>query len=316
MSTGKNLAWQQRKAGAFFLSPLYCGFKLPSTLDASGGTGAFVRTKDYMHTASAFGPTHDSSPMLGSVVATSGAAASPNWGFHTSTAVAFLLTLFNVRLGRWCPNPAYRGMPRWQSPTFGGGLLLQELFASTDECSKWVYVSDGGHFENLGIYELVRRRVKIIVVGDCGQDALPMRFDDLGDAVRKCYTDFGARIVLDVDPLNAQTAEEVRRFSLEHVVAGKIFYPACGGAPAFEGTLFLVKPTLAASVLKEAPDIRNYALAKAAFPQQTTLDQWFDEAQFEAYRKLGYLIGRDHLMASLDLDGRPLRDLLACGLAH
>jgi len=269
-----------------------------------------------MHTASAFGPTHDSSPMLGSVVATSGAAASPNWGFHTSTAVAFLLTLFNVRLGRWCANPFYKRMPHWQSPTFGGGLLLQELFASTDECSKWVYLSDGGHFENLAIYELVRRRVKVILVGDCGQDALPMRFDDLGDAVRKCYTDFGVRIVLDVDPLNTLSAEGARRFSQAQVVAGKIYYPACGGAPAFEGTLFLVKPTLAASLFQEAPDVRNYALANAEFPQQTTTDQWFDEAQFEAYRKLGYLIGRRHLLAGKDLDGNTLQDLLACATPH
>ena len=42
-----------------------------------------------------------------------------------------------------------------------------------------------------------------------------------------------------------------------------------------------------------------------SFPQQSTLDQWFDEAQFESYRKLGYLIGRQLLKTTFN-DGHDL----------
>jgi hypothetical protein len=292
MSAGENLAWQQRKAGAFFFTPRHCGFQLPASGDPDDVFGGFVPTRDYMHSASAFGPTRDEGPMLGSVVAVSGAAASPNWGFHTSTAVAFLLTLFNVRLGRWCPNTARRKVEPYQSPTFGGGLLLQELFGMTDAQSKYVYLSDGGHFDNLGIYELVRRRCSVIVVGDCGQD-IPMRFDDLADTLRKCYTDFGACIDLDVGPAARLTDKGMERFCKESVLQGTIRYPTVGNAPGFTGRIFLVKPTLRDNIYGQAPDVRNYALANDDFPQQSTVDQFFDEAQFESYRRLGYLIGSE-----------------------
>jgi hypothetical protein len=292
MSAGGNLAWQQRKAGAFFFTPRHCGFQLPASGDPTEVAGGFVRTRQYMHTSSVFGPTDDDGPMLGSVVAVSGAAASPNWGFHTSTAVAFLLTLFNVRLGRWCPNTARTRVEPYSSPIFGGGLLLEELFGMTDAQSKYVYLSDGGHFDNLGIYELVRRRCSVIVVGDCGQD-IPMRFDDLADTLRKCYTDFGVCIDLDVGDAARLSDKGLERFSKAGVLDGTIRYPTVGGARGFTGRIFLVKPSLRDVIYRSAPDVRNYALSNEDFPQQSTIDQFFDEAQFESYRRLGYLIGRE-----------------------
>ena len=310
MSAGSNLAWQQRKAGSFFFTPRHCGYQLPPSGDPDEVAGGFVRTSDYMPSKSAFGPADDNGPMLGSVVAVSGAAASPNWGFHTSTAVAFLLTLFNVRLGRWCPNTARTTVAQYQSPTFGGGLLLQELFGWTDEKSSYVYLSDGGHFENLGVYELVRRRCSVILVGDCGQD-IPMRFDDLADALRKCYTDFGVRIDLDVGPTARLSDKGMERFSKESIIEGSIHYPARGSAPAFTGRIFLVKPTLRDVIYSAAPDVRNYALSNDDFPQQSTADQFFDEAQFESYRKLGYLIGSELLNRTAE-GGTPVKDLLGC----
>jgi hypothetical protein len=244
--------------------------------------------------------------MLGSVMAVSGAAASPNWGFHTSTAIAFLLTLFNVRLGRWCPNPGYPKNVQRQTPLFGAGLLLQELFGQTDDKSKYVYLSDGGHFDNLGIYELVRRRVKTIVVCDCGQD-LDTLCDDIADAFRKCYSDFGVVITANVEPLKKHALADKDAFSTQHIVVGRIAYPAVtgdgGDAEAFEGRLVIVKPTLREQIFASAPDVRNYALSHKEFPQQTTLDQFFDEAQFESYRKLGYLIGRSALTDPLPFGG-------------
>ncbi len=309
MSAGRELAWQQRKAGSFFFSPLYCGYRLPATAEHEKSAGGFAPTANYMWTPAAKADQHaretgaakaddyeaaiEGGAMLGSVMAVSGAAASPNWGFHTSSAVAFILTLFNIRLGRWCPNPGYKPMPQRSTPTMGGWLLLKELFGATSASSKYLYLSDGGHFDNLGIYELVRRRVSTIVVCDCGQDESG-RFDDLADTIRKCYTDFGVVIEIDVEDLKGQGGDSKLRFSKTHCATGRICYPALSGAssaPAFEGELLLVKPSLSEAICAQAPDIRHYALANPEFPQQTTADQWFDEAQFESYRKLGYLIG-------------------------
>jgi hypothetical protein len=297
LSSGENLAWQQRKAGSFFFSPLYCGFELPETSDSSMPVKGFVDTTDYMRHKRKAGTTGDCGPMLGTVVAISGAAASPTWGFHTDPGVAFLLTLFNVRLGRWCPNPLNKEFTP-ASPRFGGARYIDELFGDASSASHYVYLSDGGHFDNLGIYELVRRRTSVILACDCGADA-PLRFDDLADTIRKCSSDFGVDIVIDVDPLRLIAGDSRPSCSTSHVAFGTIRYPEANGSPAFVGKLMLVKPTLTRGIFERASDLINYALTEPLFPQQTTLDQWFDEAQFESYRKLGYLIGKEFLNTRL-----------------
>src|SRR5207248_142196 len=106
----------------------------------------------------------------GTAMAISGAAASPNMGYHTSPATAFLLSLLNIRLGWWLGNPA--SIAKWKkgTPPYGLFWLLSELFGSTTDESSFLYLSDGGHFENLGIYELVRRQCKLIVVSDAASD--------------------------------------------------------------------------------------------------------------------------------------------------
>ncbi len=116
---------------------------------------------------------------LGTAVAISGAAASPNMGYHTSPPVAFLLTLFNVRMGWWLGNPRARYTWRYSSPRIGLIYMLGELFGTTSSSSDYVSLSDGGHFENLGIYELVRRRCRYIIVGDAEQDE-DFKFGGLG----------------------------------------------------------------------------------------------------------------------------------------
>lgn len=312
MTSGENLAWQQRKAASFFFSPLYCGFRLPRAMEPGHSDNSFMKTAQYMRGKHTFGPLDDIGPMLGGAVAVSGAAVSPNSGFHTDPGVAFLLTLFNVRLGRWCPNPATRNVPKRSSPEFGGALYLNELFGAADSTSRYVYLSDGGHFDNLGIYELVRRRVSLIVLCDCGEDA-SLQFDDLADAIRKCSADFGVDIVINVDPLRRASSDNPPPFSANHVVEGVIRYPKLEGsapdAAAFEGRLILIKPTLTPEIYERASDLRNYAIVEPAFPQQSTVDQWFNEAQFESYRKLGYLIGR-HLLEKAYKDGSTLVDRL------
>ena len=78
--------------------------------------------------------------------------------YHTRPAVAALLSIFNVRLGWWTGTP--RNRTCWKEYAPGIWYLLAELFAHATDSDRYVYLSDGGHFENLGIYELIRRRVR------------------------------------------------------------------------------------------------------------------------------------------------------------
>jgi hypothetical protein len=208
---------------------------------------------------------------IGSAIAISGAAASPNMGFHSSPALTFLMTIFNVRLGHWSGNPSNDSTWQRQGPDFAGFYLLKELFGLTDYNSAYVYLSDGGHFENLGIYELVRRRCATIVAIDAAQDE-HSAYADLGNAIRKCYADFG--VVIDIHTNSLKDS---------YAATGRIHY-----TDGSEGKLIYIKPKLIGS---EPADLQNYALTHPGFPHQSTADQWFDESQFESYRKFGHCMG-------------------------
>jgi hypothetical protein len=158
ITTGERLAWQERKAASFVFSPLFCGYDLGSV---NGSPRArYQATADYVKEAKGC-------VGLSSAMAISGAAASPNQGYHSTPVVAFLLTVFNVRLGWWMQNPGRYDVWCNAGPGWGFRYLVAELFGATDESSKFVYLSDGGHFDNLGIYELVKRRCRFIVASDC-----------------------------------------------------------------------------------------------------------------------------------------------------
>lgn len=290
---GSDLAWQTRKAAAFFMSPLYSGFEFiyhgrseqpgsaPTRDSANQGSrvAAFVRSRDYMEGVP-----------LGTAMAISGAAVSPNMGYHSSPSVAFLLAAFNVRLGHWCGNPYHPGahLDR-RSPPFGGWYLLLELLGMTRHDGPYVYLSDGGHFENLGVYELVRRRCRHIVVVDAGQDRRA-ELDDLANLIRKCYTDFGALIEIEHAgrlcrrPDAEQPCPNPEGWSGAYAVTGRIDYGKDAAGQPIRGRLLYIKPGLLGD---EPPDILNYRTAHAEFPHESTGDQFFDENQFEAYRKLG-----------------------------
>jgi hypothetical protein len=255
---GKELAWQERKAASFIFSPLYCGFGFP------GSEKCFRRT-----------PSYGSDPKkltLGTAMAISGAAASPNMGFRSSPALSFLLTVFNVRLGWWLGNP---GLGRWKNsgPRFATSELISELLGLTHEEKPYVYLSDGGHFENLGLYELVRRRCRLIIASDCGADP-GLKFDDLGNAIRKCRVDLG--IEIDIDPAQIRPEDGMSRW---HGAVGTIHY-SCKE----KGILVYLKSSVTGD---EPEDVLNYRAEHSEFPHQTTGDQWFDESQFESYRRLG-----------------------------
>jgi hypothetical protein len=183
--SGDKLAWQQRKAESFTVSPLH-----------SGSVNVGYRP------TSQYGGVIDGIS-LGTAVTISGAAASPNMGYHSSPALSFLLTLFNVRLGAWLGNPGPVGQKgtvgeevyRQGNPFTTLSPLIAEALGKTSDDYPWVYLSDGGHFENLGLYEMVLRRCHSIIVSDAGCDPR-FSFEDLGNAVRKIRTDLGVPIEL------------------------------------------------------------------------------------------------------------------------
>jgi hypothetical protein len=216
---------------------------------------------------------------LGQAVSVSGAAASPNMGYSTSPLVAFLLTIFNVRLGWWFPNPGKRlwWMSRLPISTW---YLVKEMFGLADETNHFINVSDGGHFENLAIYELVRRRCKVIIACDAECDS-NLAFGSLGNVIRLCEIDFDARIEIDVDPIRKQ---KDTGYSRSHCAVGRIFY-----SNGSTGYLIYMKSSLTSD---EDASIEQYHSAHAAFPHESTGDQFFAEDQFESYRRLGYHVAK------------------------
>ena len=255
---------------------------------------------------------------VGGWVGVSGAAFSTGLGSRTSLGISFLAGLFNARLGYWWDsgvNPHERIGVR--TPPGLGGRVAAAFAASFpvqmhlgDEWlarfhgparRRW-YLTDGGHFENTAAYELLRRRVPVIIVGDCGGDP-DYTFDDVGNLVRLARTDFNTEIrfcdagrlgelvgpdllktVGTLAELKLPDAEDAPRFNGKHAALAEVFYE---GAKAPGSLLLLLKPTVTGD---EPADVLNYYSAHDSFPQESTADQFFDEAQWESYRKLGELI--------------------------
>jgi hypothetical protein len=305
----KRLAWQERKAESFTASPRHCG----------AAYKGFRPSQEYG------GPAGLS---LGTAMAISGAAASPNMGYHSSPSITLLLALFNVRLGWWLGNPGPEGEQtyRHEGPATAIVPLAQEAFGLTTDDNPYVYLSDGGHFENLGLYEMVRRRCRFIVAIDAGCDP-GFTFADLGNAVRKIYIDLGIRVRFDglsaisnhppvtaLSQLDPDPAKEVRR-SIPYSAIGTIDYASADGTEegCANGYILYVKPAYHGT---EGAGIRSYAAANPTFPHESTGDQWFTESQFESYRSLGLDIMSSVLRGGEeDFDRRTLEQILA-GLAR
>jgi hypothetical protein len=273
---GDDLAWQERKAQSFVFTPHFSGFEhLPIGRGSADGGGPL--RPDGFRPTRAYGYP-DGGIRLGTAMAISGAAANPNMGYHSSPVAAFLMTMFNVRLGWWMGNPRHDGAWRYSSPRFGLAALVDELTSNTTNRSRFVNLSDGGHFDNLGVYELVRRRCRFIVCGDAEEDQ-GFTFGGLGGVVRKCRTDFGVEIRLFAPEIFKR---EAMAYKVAHFALGEIQYP--GGET---GWLLYLKSSLTGD---EPGDVLEYSWRMKAFPHESTADQWFDESQFESYRQLGYHI--------------------------
>jgi hypothetical protein len=196
-------------------------------------------------------------------------------------------------------NPRNPLASRLPGPLFAIRYLFAELAGLTTSRSPFVNLSDGGHFENLGLYELVRRRCRYIIIGDAEQDG-GLTFGSLGGAIRKCRADFGVEIDLDPDPIRLTA----KNFSGAHCVVGSITYPeteAGRRAPFCEGPdsvatdrargwILYLKSSLTGD---EPTDVIEYRSRNSDFPHQSTGDQFFTESQFESYRRLGLHIVRD-----------------------
>jgi hypothetical protein len=254
-----DLSLHTRQSASFSMTPLRCGADREKVGYAPTGGETSLLT-------------------LGHAISVSGAAASPNSGYHTSPLVALLLTMFNVRLAWWFPNPGFQ-LPSWlekqDSPTFGLSPLICELFGLAGEDSRFVNLSDGGHFENLGIYELVRRRCKLIIASD-GECDPNLELGSLGNVIRMCETDFGAKIDLDVASVRKQAETGMSR---AHCAVGRISY-----SNGSLGYLIYLKASITG---EEDVGIEQYRAEHPHFPHETTADQFFSEDQFEAYRRLG-----------------------------
>jgi hypothetical protein len=254
---------------------------------------------------------------LGTAMAVSGAAAAPNMGTSTVRPLVFILTMLNVRLGYWMPNPRLANR-LFNGRFVGRGLvglvrmlnrvgpfyLLMEMFGQLHEGSRYVNVSDGGHIENLGLYPLLQRRCRLIIAVDAEQDPprnmegstsddadnkngiAGHRFSGLAAAIRHARIDMG----IDIDFLAdaglehiGQNSKDGRHFAIAYINYGKDFPP---------GWLVYIKASLSGD---ENVYVRERRSRHPDFPHELTLDQFFDEAQFESYRALGHHAAKDLL---------------------
>jgi hypothetical protein len=220
---------------------------------------------------------------LGTAMAISGAAASPNMGAFTSRAFSFLMMLLNIRLGYWLPNPARVRKPHRPFWVPGPRYLLKEALGLFDTQGRYVNVSDGGHLENLGVYELLRRRCRLIIAVD-GEADPQLRFNSLVTLSRFAHIDLGISIDIDLEQLR-QTGGR----SKVHWVQATIHY-----GEGETGTLLYIKSTLTGD---ESPSIHSYREAHPAFPHESTANQFFTETQFEVYRALG-----EHIAGKIPLE--------------
>ena len=161
--------------------------------------------------------------------------------------------------------------------------VIKELFGLYSLNGRFINLSDGGHFDNLGVYELLRRRCKYIIVGDAEADP-EMRFQALSYIIRLARIDFGIDIEIDVSDIQPDKGTGLSR---THCSVGIINYPAMDGMDEEIGYLFYCKASLTGN---EPQHLHEYRTKHPQFPHQTTADQWFDEQQFEAYRELGYQV--------------------------
>jgi len=248
-------------------------------------------------------------------VAISGAAFASAMG-RFARWYQIILAVSGARLGAWLPNPTFLAAMRaaqdehgnvtdWTLPGLPkirrGTYLLRELFNIHPEQERLLQVTDGGHYENLGIVELLRRRCTTIYCIDGGGDSPPTA-SGLAEAIALAETELGVRIDLKNPfaaepgagrPLipDATLAALNSTLSKEPVIIGAIHYPPASGLPedCRTGVLYVARALLWP---KMSYSLLSYAAQHPVFPHDSTGDQWFDDGQFTAYTQLGRELGR------------------------
>lgn len=266
--------YRGRGGDNFVLSPALCGG------DATGWA-----------TAADFAGSGPEGLTLATAMAVSGAAVNAHCGGAgqgpmRNALVSMLMTLFGLQLGYWVSR---RGCTA-ATPNFVLAAKTSLVGRGFDERADFLQLSDGGHFENLALYELVRRRVRTMVVVDGGADP-DFQFADLGNALERVFADFGASITFSGDgldevvPIKGNTYPATLGLARKGWVQGSVTY-----ADGFRCDLYYVKATLRPDLPES---IYAYKAANSEFPHQSTADQFFDEAQLEAYRRLGFELAGD-----------------------
>ena len=294
--------YASRGGDNFMISPLYVG---------STATG-WRRTSEYVEMN---GPL-----TLATATAASGAAASASAGYigtgiTRNPLVSAVMSLLNIRLGLWVANPFWQGKRPIRIPTFLHPGLVSGIFQQAHTFdSKYLELTDGGHFENLALYELVRRRTKVIFIVD-GEADPKISLSSLVSAIRRIEEDFGATLKFDGElgpdrlmmyPKQRYPAET--RYAAAPFMIGRLTY---SHPEEQDGLLIYIKSTLIEQI--DFPTA-GYLASNPQFPHQSTVDQFFDPAQFDAYRCLGYKsteIALSALTKYQGLEGYPtLKDAL------
>jgi len=302
-----HMKYKDRKSEHFIFSKYYCGSEI---------TG-YVETKRYRRGLTKYSRT----------LAISGAAAASAMGYVTFFAQAYMMTLLNIRLGLWLTNPNEHGkawreyvsnendedgkrdykeyLEKLEKRAHWYPYLGDEMRGATSERCKMVNLTDGGHTgDNGALYPLFQRRCEVIIAGDASRDR-NFTFRDLFRVIHQVKTDLDIKVDIDISDLKPkqQDGQDIR-YSQSHFALGKITYPADKerGLPKENGWLLYFKPAMT----EESPStLKHYAeMHKGEFPHVSTLDQFFDEEQFEAYRHLGELSVERTLGALAEVDNK------------
>ncbi len=254
----------------FILSPNYCG---------SNATG-WSRSDKFM----------DGKMNLPTAMAISGAAVNPGTGVGgegvtRQPLLSMLMGLLNIRLGYWAPNPEKQSTsssPNYLSP----GLSEMFFQKNLKETSRYVQLTDGGHFENLALYELIRRRCRLIIACDAAADP-GFNFTDLSNAIEKVRVDFGTLILCNCEDLQPLVPRSKSKNSQDDIKCAERGYLMCEiiYPDNTQGRLLFIKTTFFQQL---SADLYGYKKTHPQFPDEPTSDQFFDEKQFEAYRELGF----------------------------
>jgi rhodanese-related sulfurtransferase len=252
------------------------------TFSANTVGGPLVGAMETTEYEQSFGNKRQRDFSLPAAVAMSGAAIAPSMGKATRPAFRFLLALANIRLGVWVPNPRWvasaskreRAVFRQPRPSY----LIRELLGRNRVDGKYLYVTDGGHYENLGLVELLRRGCTRVFCFDAsGGD----KFSELGDAVALARSELGVKIEIDPTPLSPRGSPPT---ALRATTTGTIYYP-----DGSKGYIVYARNVMSPG----GPwDVRAHQLDDPKFPHDSTVDQLYTDQKFESYRALGAQAGK------------------------